>query len=75
MGSTDGNKKVKKSVDLMTNDELIDADNAGKKWLNAHEQVSGTNKNAIGEMYDAQSYDLGLARIEEIEGEMQRRKL
>ena len=69
MGSHNGNKKVSEMLDK----ELIKADKEGKKWLNHHSQVSETNKNELGEIYDHDLFMLGLNRIEEIEDELMKR--
>jgi len=59
----------------MTNDELLAKWGIGCKWLEIHEQMTGTNKNCLGETYDHRIYLLALARLENIEGEMQKRKM
>jgi len=59
----------------MTNDELLDKWGMGCKWLKGHEQMTGTNKNCLGEAYDHRVYLLALKRLEGIENEMQSRKM
>lgn len=69
MVSHNGNKKVSE----MDDNALIKADMVGKRWLDNHMQVSGTNKNKLGELYDHESFMLGLDRIEDIEEELIKR--
>ncbi len=59
----------------MTDKELVDTWEKGKKWLNDHMQVTGTNKNELGEVYDYTGFMVGLSRIEEIEDELNVREL
>jgi hypothetical protein len=57
----------------MSDEELIKVYKVGKRWLIQHSQVSEITKNELGEMYDHESFMLGLNRIETIEDELMQR--
>ena len=58
---------------MMENEELLGRWNRGYEWLTKHEQITGTNKNRLGEIYDHTLYLLALRRIEFLEDEMRKR--
>jgi hypothetical protein len=58
---------------MMTNEELLEKWKVGYSWLTKHEQVTNTNKNSLGEIYDHALYLVALKRIETLEDEMKRR--
>lgn len=67
---------MKKPISEMSNQELLTAYKAGYKWLSDHMQVTGTNKNELGEEITPEMFDQwerGLKRLEKIELEMQKR--
>jgi len=59
----------------MTNDLLLEKWKTGCRWLVLKEQITNTNKNGAGEVYDNKIYLLALERLERIEDEMQKRKM
>lgn len=63
-------KKVPKDMSYL---ELMESWKKGCKWLSSHEQITNTKKNLLGEVYDHESYLLGLKRIELLEVEMIKR--
>jgi hypothetical protein len=66
---------IQKQISDMTDNELIDAWQKGKKWLVENEQASKSDKNESGGEYNSHLYMTGLMRIEKIEDEMIRRKV
>lgn len=60
---------------MMTDNELVERWNKGCVWLTKHEQITDTNKNKLGELYDNNLYLLALKRIEGLEDEMKRRSI
>lgn len=69
MDNHNSNKEVKN----MTNDELLKAYKKGCKWTTARMQVTGTNKNELGQPYDHETFLAGLNRLEVIENELMER--
>lgn len=67
---------MKQKVEDMSNEQLLDAYKKGYKWLSDHMQVTGTNKNELGEEITPEMLDQwerGLKRLEKIEIEMRKR--
>jgi len=59
----------------MTNEQLLKAHNEGKIWVSNRMQVSETNKNVLGEIYNHLDFLAGLSRIEELEDQLILRNL
>lgn len=59
----------------MNDEELVAHWKMGYKWLTDHEQISGTNKNRLGEPYNHTSYLVALKRIELLEDQMRERSI
>ena len=64
---------MKKPIAEMSDAELKQAYEAGKKWLIENEQGSKTDRRVESKPYDPALYMAGLTRIEAIEDEMKRR--
>lgn len=64
-----------KKVSEMSDEELKQSYALGKGWLEEKEQVTGTDKNAVGEKYEGSMYLFGIGRIEALEKELQRRNI
>lgn len=62
-----------KGIKEMTEQEILEAYEVGKKWVSNRVQVVGTNKNVLGEVYDNEAFLAGLKRLELLESEMQER--
>lgn len=62
-----------KRTEEMTEQELKQAYEIGKKWVSDRVQIVGTDKNALGEAYDNDGFLRGLERLEEIEDEFRKR--
>jgi len=65
---------MKIPINKMSDKDLLDAYKVGSKWLVDHAQVTGTNKNNLGEeitQQEVELYTAGLRRLERIEKEMQ----
>lgn len=56
-----------------TDQELLKAYEVGSKWISNRMQVTGTDKNELGEKYDHISFLLGLNRLGEVQDELNRR--
>lgn len=56
----------------MNEKELLEKWELGKRWLTENGQVSKTNKNYKGKIYDHRLYLKGLIKLEAIEDELQR---
>lgn len=59
----------------MTDQELLEVYKLACNWTVKRMQVTGTNKNELGEIYDHQLFLAALERIEKMEDEMQKRGL
>ena len=59
----------------MTDGEILNKWKIGCKWLTAREQISNTNKNNLGEIYDHKIYLVALKRLEAIEDELMKRNI
>lgn len=66
---------MKKKLASMIDQELIDTYKKACNWLAKRMQVTGTNKNELGEVYDHQQFLLALEKVEKMEDEMQKRGL
>ena len=67
---------MKNPIAQMTDQELLEAYKKGSKWLTDRMQVTGTNKNELGEEITPERLDQwerGLKRLEKIELEMNKR--
>lgn len=67
---------MKTPIAQMTNDQLLDSYKKGSKWLTDRMQVTGTNKNELGEVITPEMFDQwerALKRLEKIELEMNKR--
>lgn len=71
------NKPMPKKTPIpeMTDEQLLDSYKKGTKWALDHAQVTSTDKNELGEIYNDQEWQIALNRIERIEKELQKRGL
>lgn len=57
----------------MTDKELLERWKTACSWLILREQLTNTNKNQLGQIYNHDLYLIGLRKLEKIEKELQRR--
>lgn len=71
------NKGMQKKTPIpdMTDEQLLETYKKGTKWAIDHGQVTGTDKNELGEKYNDAEWQTALNRIEKIEKELQKRGL
>lgn len=59
----------------LTDKDLNDLYVRGSNWLAKRMQVTGTDKNEMGEKYNHAEFEKGLRKVEAIEREMQKRNI
>jgi hypothetical protein len=64
---------MKVKTEEMSDLQLLESYKKGKKWVSDRIQVTGTNRNKVGGLYNPTEFIAGLKRLEEIEYEMARR--
>lgn len=64
---------MKKSIDQMTEKELLETWTKACYWTIQRMQVTGTNKNKLGELYNHELCMMAIGRIEKLEDEMNRK--
>ena len=65
----------KPTPEEMSDEQILDSYVNGSSWLIKKSQVTGTDKNTLGEKYNHKEFMVGLNRLEAIEREMQKRGL